>query len=115
MRENFLEKLARKGRENREYLKEVLESGHKRFKHPVLKQEGFIHPSSKAEGVIQFTYFDEFGPVGDFEVETLEQMVWKIHEYGFIPCEEKDLKYSILSEKKEKKVHKDGKNEFELQ
>lgn len=114
MSENLLEKLAREGRENREYLKEVLESGHKTFNHPVLKQEGFIHPSSKAEGVIQFTYFDEFGPVGDFEADTVEELAWKIYQYGFVPCEEKDIKYSILAEKKEKKVFKNRENELEL-
>ncbi len=51
-------------------------------------QEGLLHPCTNEEYKYQFTYFDEFGAVGDFQRNTLNEMAVSIHEYGFRPQKE---------------------------
>ena len=68
----------------------------------------------KIEGVTQFTYFDKYGPVGDFEAFTTEELANKIHEYGFKSCNKEDLKYTILSKKHENGMSRDKEEEIEL-
>jgi len=71
---------------------EKLKKGHALFKRE--NQEGILHDSSKGEGY-QFSYFDQNGPIGDFQTETLEEAARKIYEYGFQPCHSKNLKIVI--------------------
>jgi len=54
------------------------------------RQEGVIHDNSKDMGY-QFSYFDYYGAIGDFQAVTLEGMAKKINEYGFQLCNKEDL------------------------
>lgn len=80
-------------RENEELRKlvEQLASGLVTFKHKRNGQEGYVHPSSDAKYLHQFTYFDQHGPVGDFRRYTLEEIAQSIREYGFEACSKEQL------------------------
>lgn len=57
-------------------------------------KEGILHGSSRGTGY-QFSYFDQHGPIGDFQIETLEEAAKKIYEYGFQPCHSKNMEIII--------------------
>lgn len=97
-----IENLIEEKRARIEYLHTQLMDGVVTFNNEVLKQEGFLHKSSKRKDVWQFTYFDKCGPVGDFEGSSYEVLATKIDEYGFQPCPESELKHTILAKNKHK-------------
>ena len=72
-----------------ELLTEKLKQGYSLFKKDD-NQEGIVHINSKESGY-QFSYFDRFGAVGDFQAQMLEEMAKKIVEYGFWLCSKNDL------------------------
>lgn len=65
-----------------------LESGVRNFKNDNKFQEAFVHPCTRSLGSYQCTYFDKYGPVGDFQAETFEELAAKIEDYGFTSCHE---------------------------
>lgn len=50
------------------------------------EQEGILHACSYKYYTYQFSYFDEYGPIGDIRKNTLGEMAKSIYEYGFTPC-----------------------------
>ena len=46
-------------------------------------QEGIIHPSSKRQTSYQFSYFDQWGVVGDIERDNIPDLVTTINDLGF--------------------------------
>lgn len=109
----FLEKIQGKVELREKEIKELeiqLEQGVRTFKNEDRNQEAYVHPSSKKEGVYQFTFFDGFGPVGDFEAESIEKLATTINEYGFAPCKESDFSSSSLAEKPKVKMIKSNKS-----
>jgi hypothetical protein len=56
-----------------------------------IRQEGILHPCTKGTAIFQFSFFDELGPIGDFERNTWEEVAKSVVEYGFIPIEVEDL------------------------
>lgn len=87
-------------------VKEAIEEGKKSFHHISLQQEGIIHPSSKKDGALQFTYFDKYGAIGDLEAKNVKEMTDKLFDLGFSLCEEEDFQYTLLADDKNKKVNK---------
>ena len=71
-------------------LTKMLEEGVSLFKNK--KQEGVLHDCSYQNYKYQFSYFDQFGPIGDIQKNTLQEMAKSIIEYEFIPCEREELK-----------------------
>lgn len=71
-------------------------NGRRCFQNKNLKQEGFVHPSSKLSGELQFSYFDSHGAVGDLEASDEQELASKLVEMNFLLCDEKDFKYSLL-------------------
>lgn len=55
------------------------------------KQEGFVHPDPRGKSNYQFTYFDQYGPIGHFNEDTLEALAKHILEYHFKPLDPEDL------------------------
>lgn len=95
-----IEKSVERSEQEISELEKMLNDGQVCFHNTILKQEAIVHPSSKQSGNIQFSYFDELGAVGDIQAENEAEMAKKIHEYGFMPCDENDFKYSILAKEK---------------
>lgn len=87
-----------KSQERMEGLIVDLENGVVTFNNDVLKQEAFVHKSAKRGNTLQFTYFDEYGAVGDFEATSHEDLAKKIEDYGFQSCSKEDFKYTMLAE-----------------
>ncbi|WCK57271.1 hypothetical protein PP175_29205 (plasmid) [Aneurinibacillus sp. Ricciae_BoGa-3] len=58
-----------------------------------VRKEGLVHPNTKGETPFQFSYFDQYGAVGDFQRDTLEEVAKEIVAYGFVPANEKELRY----------------------
>lgn len=96
-------------------MEEAIKVGAKTFYHTSLHQEGIIHPSTKKEGVLQFTYFDECGAVGDLEAENAKEMTDKLFDLGFSLCEKEDLQYTLLADDKNKKSIKKTKQAIEME
>jgi len=71
------------------HLAKQLKQGYSLFKNG--KQEGILHASNKGYEY-QFSYFDEYGAVGDLQENTLEKMARKIYELGFRLCDKSELK-----------------------
>lgn len=57
------------------------------------KLEGIFHLCTYKNYKYQFTYFDGYGPVGDFQRNSIEEMAKSIAEYGFEPCSKYDLRF----------------------
>lgn len=55
-------------------------------------QEGILHACSSKYYNYQFSYFDQYGPVGDIQKNSLEEMAESIYRYGFTPCRKEYLK-----------------------
>lgn len=77
--------------------KTLLDTGHTTFLKRKAKQEAFVHESSKENAMLQFSYFDAYGAVGDFEAGTTNEMAIKILDYGFVPCLKEEFKYTLLA------------------
>ncbi|MGJ9459929.1 hypothetical protein [Oceanobacillus sp. CF4.6] len=96
-------------------MEEAIKEGTKTFRHTSLQQEGIIHPSTKQEAVIQFTYFDKYGAVGDLESESGKEMTDKIFNLGFSFCEVEDFQYTLLAGDKDKKPINKSKQNLEIE
>lgn len=94
--ESLLEEMMKYEKELDELIK-ILEKGQVTFQNKRLKQEAFIHKSSKNNRIMQFSYFDKEGAVGDFEASSINEMAEKILQYGFTPCSAQDFNYSLLA------------------
>lgn len=70
------------------HLTVLLKQGYSLFKKK--NQEGILHANSKDKGY-QFSYFDQYGAIGDIQENTLEDMAKKIHEYGFRLCHKEEI------------------------
>ncbi|WP_394555874.1 hypothetical protein [Priestia aryabhattai] len=53
-------------------------------------REGLVHPDSIGVSKYQFSFFDKYGPIGDFKRDTLMEVAESIVEYGYIPMLEED-------------------------
>lgn len=53
-------------------------------------KEGLVHPDSTGVSKYQFSFFDKYGPIGDFKRNTLKEVAEFIVEYGYIPMSEED-------------------------
>lgn len=96
-------------------MEKAIKEGMRTFHHTSLQEEGIIHPSTKKEGVLQFTYFDKYGAVGDLEAEGEKQMTDKIFDLGFSLCEEEDFQYTLLADDKNKKSINKSKQSIEIE
>ncbi|MED4284863.1 hypothetical protein P4679_23350 [Priestia megaterium] len=61
-------------------------------------REGLVHPDSTGLHKYQFSFFDKYGPIGDFKKDTLKEVAESIVEYGYIPMLEEDVQLLNSSE-----------------
>ncbi|QJX80016.1 hypothetical protein [Priestia megaterium] len=61
-------------------------------------REGLVHPDSTGVSKYQFSFFDKFGPIGDFKRDTLKEVAESLVEYGYIPMLEEDVQLLNSSE-----------------
>ncbi len=81
-----IEEDLRKDEEKTKNLVSCLMDGVIHFRNSVHSQEGVLHPCTESNYRYQFTFFDQFGPVGDFRRNTLVEIAKSIREYQFQPC-----------------------------
>lgn len=94
--EQILKEVEREEKLKRELINAV-KDGERCFNLLSLEQEGIVHPSSKKEGSLQFTYFDSKGAVGDLESSTIKELVNKIVELGFMLCTKENFQFTLLA------------------
>lgn len=83
-----VERMEKERKEQENKILKHIQCGNKLFFSEQYKyREGILHPCANEKYPYQFTYFDEWGPIGDFCRNTLEEIAKGIVEYGFQPLE----------------------------